>query len=97
MEMDILKLLMFGEGFSKAVNELSCLGLKNVGFPAKSRLSFGYVPKVNDPPILFDHIKDNQLVTKKYYLCIINCHSFNHISLICYISVTVHTHGSLYI
>ena len=28
MEMDILKLLMFGEGFSKAVNELSCLRVK---------------------------------------------------------------------
>ena len=69
MEMDILKLLMFGEGFSKAVNELSCLRVKNVGFPAKSGLSFGYVPKVNDPPILFDHIKDNQLVTKN--TCII--------------------------
>ena len=87
--MDILKLLMFGEGFSKAVNELSSLRVKNVGFPAKSCLSFGYVPKVNDPPILFDHIKDNQLVTKKYYLCIINCHSLNHTSLICCISVTV--------
>ena len=66
--MDILILLMFGGGFSKAVNELSCLREKNVGFPAKSCLSFGYVPKVNDPPILFDHIKDNQLVTKKYLL-----------------------------